>query len=225
MTEREQQLNGLYDILACLVPARGGPRALEDWTSGMVPGSSGVYFFFESGEARRNGSPRIVRVGESSNLQSRLLDQHLNGTHRDDHRDENSVFRSSRFRKYVGAVLIKQHNLECPTWMDCEEPCGAADRRAERDVERRVTRVIGAMPAVWAPAHPTVRKQIEKNLIGLLSNFRKDILDAPSPAWLGRWSDYSKIRQSGLWNVQHVESGYNPAMLKKFAAAAGSVPG
>ena len=111
---------------------------------------------FSSSQARRarNGSPRIVRVGESSNLQSRLLDQHLNGTHRDDHRDENGVFRSSRFRKYVGAVLNKHHTWSARHGWIVRSPAVLPTAGAERGVERRVTRVIGAMPAVWAPAHP-----------------------------------------------------------------------
>ena len=46
------------------------------------------------------------------------------------------------------------------------------------------------------------RLKLESGLIALLA---KHPIGSPSPDWLGRRAVYSAIRQSGLWNTQHVE--------------------
>jgi hypothetical protein len=48
-----------YRLLAGLA---GGARRLQDCRPGDCPGG-GVYFFFEDGEVRNDGSSRVVRVG------------------------------------------------------------------------------------------------------------------------------------------------------------------
>ena len=222
MSQRELHLRQLYEMLARVVGARtDGPPLLRD-VGRMAPTCAGVYFFFEAGEVRRNQGLRVVRVGMSSrSLRSRLVGQHLTGNHRDDHRDDEGNLRASVFRKHVGAALIRRDCLACRTWRMPTEPDHDAQRRAESDIEGRVTQALGAMPVVWVVANGPDNRCIEQNAIGLLSNYQRPVVDPPSAAWLGRSCDREEIRKSGLWNVKHVTSGYDPAMLEKLDTVAG----
>ena len=58
------------------------------------------------------------------------------------------------------------------------------------------------------PGPQSLRATIERNSIALLSNERRPH-DPPSDGWLGRYSLKPEIRQSGLWNVNHVDEGYS----------------
>ena len=84
-----------------------------------------------------------------------------------------------------------------------------------------LTQALGAMPVVWVVANGPDSRCIEQNAIGLLSNYQRPAVDPPSAAWLGRSCDREEIRKSGLWNVKHVTSGYDPAMLEKLDTVAG----
>ncbi len=69
-----------------------------------------------------------------------------------------------------------------------------------------------------AASTASLRGLIERNAIGLLSNYNTpDRIDAPSAQWLGRSCPSERIKQSGLWNSNHVDEGYNPAFLEVLA--------
>jgi hypothetical protein len=57
------------------------------------------------------------------------------------------------------------------------------------------------------------RGYIERNSIALLSKYNKPPLDPPAEAWLGRHCNRERVRQSGLWNSNHVDENYDPAFL------------
>ena len=63
----------------------------------------------------------------------------------------------------------------------------------------------------------SARAYVERHAIALLSS-QLNPGDQPSPTWLGLHSADSKIRASGLWNLNHVEQRYDPAFLKSLAA-------
>lgn len=76
------------------------------------------------------------------------------------------------------------------------------------------------MPFLWLavddpPGSNSLRGEVERNSIALLSNLGKPPLDAPSPAWRGRACDRgrARVRDSGLWNQYHVDEQYDPAFL------------
>ena len=52
-----------------------------------------------------------------------------------------------------------------------------------------------------------------------LSNYGKALINPRSDEWLGNDSPNKKIRQSGLWNVDHVDESYDPAFLDHLAGA------
>jgi hypothetical protein len=93
-------------------------------------------------------------------------------------------------------------------------------REQEAPLEERVSAVLGAMPFLWlavdddAGSH-SARGVMERNAISLLSNYGKPTLDAPSPEWLGRYSNRPRVRESGLWNSNHVDENYDPAFLDR----------
>jgi hypothetical protein len=81
------------------------------------------------------------------------------------------------------------------------------------------------MPFLWisvsdAPSPKSDRAYLELNCIALLSNFEKPPIDPPSPNWLGLQSGERTIRESGLWNTDHVEKSYDPGLLEKLGAYA-----
>ena len=184
----------------------------------------GVYFFMEPGETRSDTGrgPRIVRVGTHGlkpGSQSTLWDRLAQ------HRDTSAGggnHRSSIFRLVVGTALMARDGLDCPSWDDRQ---GAAIRQAramERSVEAVVSDVVGRMPFLWLPVDDepgpdSVRGYNERNAIALLSNSRAQRFDIPSVAWLGRWCNREKVRASGLWNSEHVDDTYEPALLDAMA--------
>lgn len=60
--------------------------------------------------------------------------------------------------------------------------------------------------------------------MALLSNLARPPIDPPSAGWLGRHSTRPAIRESGLWNVNHVQAspdGEFLPVMRTYAQAAG----
>jgi len=66
------------------------------------------------------------------------------------------------------------------------------------------------------PSSSSDRGAIEAGAISLLSNFDRPPLDPSSDNWLGRMADRHLIRESGLWNVNHVQDVSDGAFLDVF---------
>ena len=156
--------------------------------------SNGIYFFYEEGEVIKVGSrvfKRIVRVGthkEQGRFPNRILD-HFYG-------DKNS----SVFRRHLGAAILARenpHDSRLREWMK--------GSKTLRDVERKVSRLLRER---FSFRYIRVddrdeRLELEERLISTLARFSPKYV---SPNWLGRYSPTEKIRRSGLWNVEHVDS-------------------
>jgi hypothetical protein len=219
LISRRKDLDEFYRILGELRERKGGCRRLGTCFSKMDWPERGIYFFFENGELREDGKTlRAVRagthavaIGAISTLWQRLL-THRGGNHR-----------SSIFRRRVGEALLP--NLGLPddvreaisiSWptKDVEREIG----NAEAPLEAEVSKYICQMPFLWvkvddAPGPQNMRVYLETNSIALLSNFRKPPTDPSSDNWLGRFSPVQKIRDSGLWNSNHVDAEYDPGFL------------
>jgi len=73
------------------------------------------------------------------------------------------------------------------------------------------------MPFLWLSVPGRAdRSDIESNSIALLSCLTSGP-DKTSGSWLGRHAERAEIRESGLWNVQHVSGHYEPAFLHRLA--------
>jgi hypothetical protein len=183
-----------------------------------------LHFFREPGQYRTPNPDRlrIVRVGThavSANSKSTLwnrLRTHL-GTRRG-----GGNHRGSIFRLHVGAALLARDGLPLPTWGIGSTAPGevrndAAVKAAEAECEQRVSAYIGAMSVLWInvpdePGPTSMRARIEQNAIALLSN-QCVPLEAATADWLGHHSPRLEIRQSSLWNLNHVRQPYDPRFL------------
>lgn len=220
-SKRESDLHRFYELLGRL-REKTGFRRLE--TARLEDGwpLKGVYFFFEEGEAREDGgSLRVVRVGthaingNSGTTLWNRLSQHqgtIGGAN-----PGGGNHRGSVFRDHVGRAMIAREDFVCPTWTHAHGT--PEEREAEWPAECRVSEHIRPMPFLWlsvpgAPGPGCPRSLIERNSIALLSNSGKtEKLDPPSKTWLGNHSPHPAIRGSGLWNVNHVDEGYDPSFL------------
>ena len=215
--QRLDQINRFYDALHVLEDRLGGKRFLAECHGKMKWPRRGVYFFFELGE-KRSTCPdlRVARVGthalkqgSRSTLWGRLRTHRgsLKGKH-----PGGGNHRGSIFRLHVGTAILKRGGLDYPTW-----GVGSSTSRKLRDleypVEKRVSQHIRLMPFVWLevndpPGPSSKRAYIERNSISLLSNFGRlgtaSAIDPPSAGWLGHFCRSEMVRESGLWNVNHV---------------------
>ena len=222
-TSRLDHLKTFYELIGLLEARIGGARALAECSGTRDWPRRGVYFFREEGESRTDTGtgPRIVRVGthalkagSGTTLRSRL------SQHRGQLRSGGGNHRGSIFRLIVGTALIARDGYHCPTWDDRKSSAPAAIRAGEQALERAVSEIIGAMPFLWVgiddePGADSARGIIERNAIGLLSNYGKEPIDPPSSRWLGHYCNRSRVRASGLWNANHVDEAYDPAFLDR----------
>ncbi|MEV7044420.1 hypothetical protein [Amycolatopsis sp. NPDC051061] len=205
-------------MLDLLANRLGGTRQLSTCTGRDGWPSHGVYFFFEPGELRIDGKPRVVRVGthglhgtSRTTLWKRLA-QHRGS------RVGGGNHRGSIFRKHVGSALINRDRMPAGSLEAWVSPQPRAEwSAAEADIEHMVSNHIGRMPFLWLNVPTSAdgtsqRGYIERNSIGLLSN-QLSSQDPPGPVWLGHHAASLKVRASGLWNVNHVEEDYEPEFL------------
>ena len=220
---RHADINRFYGVLKQIQRIEGGFRYLRDCAGSSGWPARGLYFFFEEGEYREDGhSLRVVRVGthaltdtSRTNLWGRLRSHKGQSDGRGNHR-------GSIFRKRIGQAILNQavrggEQTICPTW-GRGQTAERTVREAEAFLEHEVSRRIGSMPFLWlsvddAPGKASSRGTLERNCIGLLSNFEREGIDTPSPAWLGQSSEQDTIRKSGLWNTDHVKESYAPEFL------------
>ena len=218
MQGRLDHLVRFYGILEALERRIGGLRLLADCHGRMDWPKRGVYFFMEEGELRADtgNGLRIVRVGTHALRQrsrTTLWDRLVQ--HKGQEKSGGGNHRASIFRLLVGSTLKKPSK----SWGVNNSASGAV-RRSEKATEQEVSRIIREMPFLWlaaddAPGPNSLRGYIERNSIALLSNLAKPPLDPSSKGWLGRLCvrGKSKVRDSGLWNQNHVDEAYDPRFL------------
>jgi len=225
-TEIDADLQRFYDLMAHLAE-RNGTRRLFECHGRMDWPTRGVYFFFENGETRPDGTPRVVRVGThavSEGSRTTLwnrLSQHR-GT-----MSGGGNHRGSIFRLHVGGALLDSGRvaMTTDTWGQGSNAPKEV-RSAEATVEQAVSAYIGAMPLTWVdiddePSKHSKRAMIEQNALGLLSAAIIAGMESPSSGWLGHQCRHSAVRSSGLWNVKHIQGQYDPRFLDEFASIIG----
>lgn len=182
--KRLQDLVTFHSLLDELGKKVGGARTLAGCRGRMQWPARGVYFFHETGENRSDTGegPRVVRVGTHALKEggSTTLWGCLSA-HRGQLRSGGGNHRGSIFRLIVGTALIGRDGHKFPTWGEGDS--AAKDiRAAEVQLERAVSEVIRNMPFLWLavddePGPASLRGEIERNAIALLSNFNKAPLD------------------------------------------------
>jgi len=238
--DRLADLIQFYELLDRLEDNLGGKRRLADCDGRMGWPGRGVYFFFEPSEERSDTgrAPRVVRVGthalkpgSGTTIWKRL------SRHKGIARSGGGNHRGSIFRLLVGTAIKKRDRLDTiPSWGVGSDSRKAAEglaldhrqvRIMEQPLELTVSKYIRLMPFLWLeiddpPGPESGRGYIERNSIGLLSNYGPEEIDPPSTQWLGRYCDRERVRRSGLWNNNHVNEHYDPnflvALQRKIAA-------
>lgn len=216
MIQRQRDQDSLYSLLADLESRCGGKRRLSNCDGRMDWPERGVYFFFENEELREDGAtPRVVRVGTHGLRPSRStlwgrLRQHkgsANGS-----MPGGGNHRGSIFRLHVGTALLATSRWpeEIHKSWGVGSNAPAEVKQREYPLERAVSDHIGLMPFLWLevddePGSQSDRGVIERSAISLLSNFDRTSVDTSSGSWLGRNADRGSVRESGLWNVNHVQ--------------------
>jgi len=220
--DRLADVEAFYQLMDKLERSVGAKRTFSDANGGMSWPSRGVYFIYEPGEFRSgNGQkPRVVRVGTHAlTAKSRTTIWQRLRQHRGTLKPTGGNHRGSIFRLLVGNAMIGQglpiaveswgHKANAPKHI----------KIAERPVEEMVSQYIGEMTIIFLPIEdpsgPDSRRgYVERNAIALLSNYSNEAIDPPSTTWLGSYCDREKVRNSGLWNNNHVDEPYDPGFLR-----------
>ena len=218
--QRLEDLKRFYAILDSLSIKTGGMRLLSECTGRMDWPVRGVYFFQENGENRTDtgSGPRVVRVGTHAlKAGSRTTLWNRLSQHKGPAKTGGGNHRGSIFRLIVGTALMDVSGESVTTWGQGSS-APREIRNKEQDLEKRVSHTIGSMPFLWLeiadnPGPDSLRGYIERNAIALLSNHNKPPMDAASPLWLGHHCNREKVRNSGIWNQNHVDEDYDPAFL------------
>lgn len=221
LEKRRGEISKAYQFFEAIA-AQGFPSLQELLSENTLP-SHGVYFFFDDNEQTTFSSriPRLVRIGthgvsagSAATLRNRLR-AHL-GT-----KAGSGNHRASVFRLHVGRAMIERDGLneKYPYWGKGQS-APLEITRPEIEMENAVSEYIGSLRVLFIPvldpaSKTSMRATIERQFIAL---FTEKIcpLDSISINWLGRFSDKSNIRESGLWNVRDVGESYDLRFLNFF---------
>ena len=217
---RFSHINEFYRLLAELEEGLEGKRVLGECTGQMDWPERGIYFLFEPGEMRTfdPNVPRVVRVGthmiskdSKATLWNRLR------THRGTIKGIGN-HRGSIFRLHVGTAIIakRKNKYQIPTWGK-GSTASIKVRKSEVTLEREVSKHIRKMSVLWLnvaddPGPDSDRAYLERNIIALLAS-RQSPLDLGSNMWLGNHCPHPSVRQSSLWNVNHIQNKYDEQVL------------
>ena len=218
---RQKDVARFYRLMDALEERLDGARRLSECSGKLNWPRRGVYFFMEDREGRTDSGsgPRIVRVGTHAlSATSRTTLWNRLSQHRGAVRSGGGNHRGSVFRLLLGTALIGKGEHDCGTWNDRRGTAPPDVRAAELLLEQAVSERLGAMRILWLevddePGKQSKRGLIERGAIALLSNYGREAIDAPSDAWLGHHCTSPFVRQSGLWNQNHVRETHDEAFL------------
>lgn len=219
---RIQHVFRFYSELKRLMEKTGGARRISDCSGKQYWPERGVYFILDNTEHTIfvNNFPRVVRIGthavsagSKSTLWKRLK------THKGTN-DGSGNHRGSIFRLHVGNSLKNRDNLSFPTWGHGQNASKEV-RQAEDALERKVSEYIGQLSVVVLdindlPSSTSLRSYVEKNSIALVSSLNSSFNFSTS-AWLGNYSPRQEIRESALWNINYIDSIYDPNFIDTFS--------
>ena len=182
------------------------PRKRFPFSEGEIP-ENGIYILFEDGE-NAHGVDRIVRVGTHTGkdqLKSRLKQHFIN-----ENKDR------SIFRKNIGRALLNRDKDDyLQIWeIDFMKRKNRELFKNKRDIDkekRTESKITSILRKNFSFKFITIEDQIERMgskglespLIGTVAKCR---LCKSSDNWLGKHSPKPKIRENGLWLVQHLKA-------------------
>jgi hypothetical protein len=229
-TSRAELLDRCYATIEVVRVRVGGARLLAHTSSRAGWPDHGVFLLFEEGELRSDGvTPRVTFVGShgleegSPVLLWTRLAQHRGAIAGPNPGAGNH--RRSELRRLLGAALLAADDR----WSSAAATWGRGVtasrevRAAEAELEREVSRRIGAMPLLWVEVPDRhQRASMVAGLIATLAEPADQPLDPPSATWLGRSAPEPAVRGSGLWHVEHTAAGADPAAVAALLAHSGA---
>jgi len=182
---------------------------------------NGIYFFYEEGELcdHTGLKPRIVRVGthRDGNFRTRISEHFLPDERKMKFTaDQPAPHDRSIFRKHVGRALLNKAGdpylsvweLEFTTRKARDAARHLRNVQKEVEIEREVTQILRQtfcfrFIEIPEQANRMGAQGLESAIIATVARCQ---VCAGSPKWLGIYAPNSKIRESGLWNIQHLNS-------------------
>jgi len=159
---------------------------------------NGLYFWYEEDELGHGGKQRITRVGthkKQGRLQARI-NEHFGG-----------VREGSVFRKHLGGTLMRlntEPEAEVKAWYEKRKENPRFNDPKFKYYEEGVTKQAeDSSYRVLRVDDSNERLQMEEKLIALFSHCETC---CPSKKWLGNHAYRKEIRDSGLWNINHIHS-------------------
>ena len=194
LVEREELCSRLHEILHRLKQHSFPP---PDYG---IP-DNGLYFLFEAAEPGHVGE-RIVRIGSHTgdgNLRARLK-EHVTPN------KDRSIFRKNLGRALLnrdGDPFFKTWDFDLTSRKNRERYGTFVDKERQGQVENSVSEHITRNLSFCTIAVPNreVCLEFERRGIATVSLCRSC---CPSPGWLGSFSPKTRIRESGLWQEQHL---------------------
>jgi len=163
---------------------------------------NGFYIVFEKGE-RAHGTNRIVRVGSHTGIDQLRprLQQHFIKENKD-----RSIFRKNIGRCFLNKAkddFLEQWNRSLTTRENRKKYAHLVDCEKQKKIERKVTKYIqdNFSFVVIEINRKKKRLMLESRIISTVSLCKEC---SPSKNWFGRFSPVDKIRESGLWLVNHL---------------------
>ena len=163
---------------------------------------NGICILYEK-EETGHGGDRIVRVGSHTGvnkLRSRIKEHFMNPN------KDRSIF-----RKNIGRCFLNKNNdpylkiweLALTKRADKEKYQHLIDVEHQKDLEQKISQYIqqNFSFSVIQIEDKNKRLNLESKLISTVSLCNEC---KPSPNWLGLHSPKEKIRESGLWQVNHL---------------------
>jgi len=182
---------------------------------------NGIYFFYEQGEIWGHGGqkPRIVRIGthRDGNFKSRIGEHYLlDESKMNFDAAQPAPHERSIFRKNIGRALLNQQRddylqiweIDFTTKKNREKFGHFRNVRKEKELESEITRILRENFSfrffeISSQMERMGAKGLESALIGTVAHCQ---LCKPTKNWLGNFSPKRQIKESGLWQVQHIKA-------------------
>jgi len=175
---------------------------------------SGIYFFYEKSEisSGHNFQPRIVRIGTANkgNFKSRITEHFLLDETKMNFNDHNSKPSDrSIFRKNIGRTILNRNqdayisvwNIDFTKKNNRYNYWQLRNIETEKEIEGQVSEIFRSNFSFKFLLFENNQFELEEKLIGTVSNCK---LCCRSEMWFGNNSPDRRIRDSGLWQVQHL---------------------
>lgn len=182
---------------------------------------NGIYFFYEHGEKSDHAGikDRIVRIGthKNNNFRSRINDHYLFNERKMDFAKSKAAPKDrSIFRKNIGRTILNKNNddylkiwnIDFTTRKNREKYGNFRNIEKEKEIEKKISEILRnefyfRYIIIEDMQERMGSSGLESSIIGTVTQCS---ICRPSNNWFGKDSPIMEIKNSGLWQVQHLNS-------------------